>query len=179
MSSGRGACLVVDDDEDFREALAAALRRREMTVHVAGDGEAALALIGRTLVSHVVLDLRLVGDSGLQLITPILEASPGARIVVLTGYASIATAVQAIKLGAAHYLTKPADVEEILAAFSMRPEEQSSSVPKVPAPLSHVEWEHIQRTLLSCEGNVSEAARKLGLHRRTLQRKLRKRPSGL
>ncbi len=179
MSNTTDTCLVIDDDEDFREALAAALRRREMTVYVAADGDAALALIGRTQVSHVVLDLRLVGDSGLELIAPILEAMPAVRIVVLTGYASIATAVQAIKLGAAHYLTKPADVEEILAAFSMELETPFSAVPTNPTPLSHIEWEHIQRTLLACEGNISEAARMLGLHRRTLQRKLRKRPSGL
>lgn len=172
-------CLVVDDDEAFRAVLAAALRRRGYEVNVAADADAALTSAEQLRPAFVVLDLRLGDDSGLQLVTPLLDIVPAARIVVLTGYASIATAVEAIKLGAAHYLTKPADTDEILAAFGRAAPDPDTALAREPTPLQHLEWEHIQKTLIACDGNISDAARKLGLHRRTLQRKLQKRPSGL
>lgn len=121
-----------------------------------------------------------MGDSsGLRLITPLLAANPDLRSVVLTGYASIATAVDAITLGAHHYLTKPADVDEILRSFGDEGEAAGPVVEAQPTSLGRAEWEYIQQTLLACDGNVSAAAKRLGLHRRTLQRKLQKRPSGL
>lgn len=172
-------CLVVDDDADFRAVLAAALSRRGYRVSAAADTAGALALARRDPPDDVVLDLRLLEDSGLELIAPLKATSPAVRIVVLTGFASIATAVQAIKLGAVHYLTKPADADEIVAAFARQAGDASVEVASRPTPLEHLEWEHIQSTLLACEGNISVAARRLGLHRRTLQRKLQKRPSGL
>ncbi len=121
-----------------------------------------------------------MGDSsGLRLITPLLAANPDLRSVVLTGYASIATAVDAITLGAHHYLTKPADVDEILRSFGDEGEAAGPVVEAQPTSLGRAEWEYIQQTLQACDGNVSAAAKRLGLHRRTLQRKLQKRPSGL
>ena len=172
-------CLVIDDDDDFRAVLAAALTRRGYLVDSAGTAAEALALAAATAPDDVVLDLRLGEESGLELIAPLLAFAPAARIVVLTGFASIATAVQAIKLGAVHYLTKPAEAAEIVAAFARVAGEADTAIAARPTPLEHLEWEHIQKTLLACEGNVSEAAKRLGLHRRTLQRKLQKRPSGL
>jgi two-component system response regulator RegA len=178
MNDAPATCLVVDDDEAFRAVLAAALRRRGYEVNVAADADTALVAAQRDRPRYAVLDLRLEHDSGLQLIKPLLERVPTMRIVVLTGYASIATAVQAIKLGAVHYLTKPAETDEIVDAFARDPD-PDTALASEPTPLQHIEWEHIQKTLIACDGNISDAARKLGLHRRTLQRKLRKRPSRL
>ena len=172
-------CLVVDDDADFRAVLNSALTRRGYRVSSAADTASSLALSARDPPDDVVLDLRLGEESGLELIEPLRDANPAVRIVVLTGFASIATAVQAIKLGALHYLTKPADADEILAAFAQHASDASVEVTTRPTPLEDLEWEHIQHTLLACEGNISAAAKRLGLHRRTLQRKLQKRPSGL
>ena len=127
----------------------------------------------------VVLDLNLDGANGLASITPLIEINAAVRIVVLTGYASIATAVEAIKLGAAHYLIKPANADEILDAFETQAGAPGSTIATTPTPLDRLQWEHIQKTLAQCDGNISVAAKRLGLHRRTLQRKLQKRPSGL
>ena len=172
-------CLVVDDDAEFRAVLGSALTRRGYRVSSVAETAAGLALALQDAPDDVVLDLRLGEDSGLELIAPLLAACPGARIVVLTGFASIATAVQAIKLGAVHYLTKPADADEIVAAFAKQAGDASVEVASRPTPLEHLEWEHIQNTLLACEGNISASAKRLGLHRCTLQRKLQKRPSGM
>lgn len=173
-------CLLVDDDADFRDLLATALRRRAgYEVVIAADGAAALAASAVQVLDEAVIDLRLARESGLELIEPLLARHPRLRIVVLTGYASIATAVQAIKLGAVHYLTKPARVDDILAALGAVAPDAAVALPTTPTPLDQAEWEYIQRTLLACDGNISAAAKRLGLHRRTLQRKLQKRPSGL
>ena len=172
-------CLVIDDDRDFREVLGPALARRGFTVDVAEDLEAALHAMATAPPDDVVLDLRLGERSGLELIGALLEANPAARIVVLTGYASIATAVEAIKRGATHYLTKPADVRDIIVAFEARVGASEVPLAERPTPLEQLEWEHIQRTLIAFDGNISAAAKHLGLHRRTLQRKLQKRPSGM
>lgn len=173
-------CLIIDDDDDFRDLLSAALRRRAThEVHTAATVPEALALAARIRMDDVVLDLRLGADSGLELIEPLRTSNPATRIVVLTGFASITTAVQAIKLGAVHYLTKPATVDDIIAALSASAPDAAVALETRPTPLELAEWEFIQNALLACDGNISAAAKRLGLHRRTLQRKLQKRPSGL
>ena len=143
----------------------------------AGDPAAALALAREIVPSRVVLDLNLNGSSGLALIPELLAINAACRIVVLTGYASIATAVDAIKLGAVQYLAKPVEIEAILAAFE-DDEGPDFDLPASDEPLSvdRLEWEHIQRVLNENDGNISATARALKMHRRTLQRKLSKRP---
>jgi len=169
--------LLVDDDVVFCEVLARALERRGFAVSKAGDPQSALEAARQFAVDLAVVDLCLGNESGLALIERLLALNPSMRIVVLTGYASVATAVEAIKLGATHYLTKPTEPDEIVAAFQRA--EGDSTVPLAPSPLSvrRLEWEHIQKVLRQHEGNVSAAARALGMHRRTLQRKLRKHPT--
>jgi two-component system response regulator RegA len=172
---GEGASLlIVDDDETFRRRLAKALAERGFEVRVAGDSAAALAEASRGEAPEAaVIDLRMPGPSGLEVVRALKELEPAMRILVLTGYGSIATAVEAMKLGASNYLTKPADADEIVRAlFDQKPGAAGSSTPS----LARAEWEHIQRVLADCDGNISEAARRLGLHRRSLQRKLAKYP---
>lgn len=172
--------LLIDDDETLLEVMTRAFTRRGHDCVAAPNAEAALAAADAAPVTHAVLDLRLGEQNGLRLIPALLERRPALRIVVMTGFASIATAVEAIKLGAHQYLTKPADVDEILGAFGEQaPAAMPAAPPDTPASLERTEWEYIQRTLQACDGNVSAAAKRLGMHRRTLQRKLQKRPSGL
>ncbi len=170
--------LVVDDDEVFCGVLARALERRGFTVAAARSVPEAQQLIAEEQPQYAVVDLRIGNASGLGLVRQLAELSPPAKSVVLTGYGSIATAVEAIKLGALHYLTKPVEVDEILAALQDVALTPSSAQGAQPKPLSvrRAEWEHIQRVLSNHGGNISAAARALGIHRRTLQRKLRKRP---
>ncbi|MEM1414938.1 MAG: response regulator transcription factor [Myxococcota bacterium] len=172
-----GTLLLVDDDEVFRERLARAFRDRGLEVWTAEGPERALALVREEAPEHALVDLRMPGGSGLDLVPALLALEPHMRIVVLTGYGSIATALEAVRRGALHYLTKPADADEVLAAFARAPDAPFATAEDVQTPsLSRVEWEHIQRVLTDCEGNISEAARRLGLHRRSLQRKLTKYP---
>jgi two-component system response regulator RegA len=169
--------LVIDDDATFNGVLVRALGRRGLAAEGALDGESALALARQHRPARVVLDLNLAGASGLALLEPLLRINPDCRVVVLTGYASIATAVDAIKLGAVQYLAKPVEVQAILGAF-----EADESLPGEDAPgseplsVDRLEWEHIQRVLRENDGNISATARALKMHRRTLQRKLAKRP---
>jgi two-component system response regulator RegA len=166
--------LLVDDEEVFRNRLALALRRRGFLVHEAGDFDGAMAQLATIRPDMALIDLRMPGKSGLELVAEAKRLQPKIRIVVLTGYGSIATASQAIKLGALNYLPKPADVDEILQAFA-EDDDLAITVDSeelTPPSLARVEWEHIQRVLTDCEGNISEAARKLNIHRRSLQRKL-------
>jgi two-component system, response regulator RegA len=171
--------LIVDDDEAFSSALTRGLERRGDTVGVAHDARSALAQ-ARSHPQRVVLDLRLGADSGLQVLPKLRAALPASHIVVLTGYASIATAVRAVKEGADHYLPKPVLLKELLAAFDGLDAEaaDADSAEALQATMSprRLEWEHIQRVLEEERGNVSSAARRLGMHRRTLQRKLAKHP---
>jgi two-component system response regulator RegA len=169
--------LVIDDDESFNAVLTRALQRRGLAARGAGDAQEALALARQQPPGRVVLDLNLSGNSGLALIEPLLEINSSCRIVVLTGYAAIATAVDAIKLGAVQYLAKPVDVDTLLAAFDAGIRPAALAAP-ISAPLSvgRMEWEHIQRILNEQDGNISATARLLQMHRRTLQRKLAKRP---
>ena len=169
--------LIVEDDDALRGRLARAFASRGFDVRAASSSQDALALAREDPPELVLLDLRIGSESGLALIPALKVIDPETRIVVLTGYGSVATAVQAVRQGALHYLTKPADVDEILAAFAGAegaPEPAATDLR--PMSLDRVEWEHISRVLADCGGNVSEAARALGLHRRTLQRKLSKRP---
>jgi len=170
--------LLVDDDEVFTRVLARALGHRGFDVAIAHDAAGALAEVQRRPPQHIVLDLKLGADSGLALIPQLLAAVPGVRVLLLTGYASIATAVEAIKRGAHDYLAKPVDADAVVRALTEDDGDEDAALlaPDAPPPLKRLEWEHIQRVLIECEGNISEAARRLGLHRRTLQRKLAKRP---
>lgn len=168
--------LIVDDDETFREVLARAMSRRGYAVRTAGNVDSALQAAGEVAPSHALVDLRMPGVSGLKLIPALKERAPQVRIVVLTGYASIATAVEAIKLGAMHYLAKPVDAAEIDSAFSDAPGARDVNAEPPPLSVKRLEWEHIHKVLAEHAGNVSATARALGMHRRTLQRKLGKRP---
>ncbi len=173
--------LLVDDDPVFGRVLATALGRRGFHVTLAASITQARGLLPELRVSHAVLDLRLPDGSGLELL-PLLRARlPQVRIVVLSGYASIPTAIDAIKLGATYYLAKPVDADAVVRAFDAgRPAAASSAPPPAEPPsVRRVEWEHIQRVLRDHDGNVSAAARALRMHRRTLQRKLGKRSGSL
>ncbi len=172
----RPSLLLVDDDEVFVSVLAQAFQRRGYVVRVALDADAGTALARAESPEYAVIDLRMPGASGLELVRVLKDLDENTRIVMLTGYASIATAVEAIKLGAVHYLAKPADADEIQAAFHRDEGDASIDVPERPLSVNRLEWEHIQKVLQECDGNVSETARRLNMHRRTLQRKLQKRP---
>jgi len=170
--------LLVDDEAHFRDRLTRALERRGHQVVVAGGFDEAIALLARESPEYAVVDLRMPGPSGLELVKAALALQPRLRIVVLTGYGSIATATEAIRLGAVNYLPKPADADEILAAFThagVGAAAEPSDELSTPS-LARAEWEHINRVLTDCGGNISEAAKRLQLHRRTLQRKLGKFP---
>ncbi|MEO7062438.1 MAG: response regulator transcription factor [Dokdonella sp.] len=171
--------ILIDDDAVFSAVLGRALGARGFVVHIAADSIGALALIREHAPDFAVLDLKLGAESGLALIPQLLAARPELRILLLTGYASIATAVEAIKRGAHDYLAKPVDADQVAQALlgvARHATPEASSIPAHAPQLKRLEWEHIQRALAECEGNISEAARRLGLHRRTLQRKLAKRP---
>ncbi len=172
----RPRLLIVDDDATFCEVLADALQNRDYDVYTAHNVDRALAVARQQDPEYAVIDLRIGTESGLQATKMLRGLSQEIRMVILTGYASIATAVEAIKLGAMHYLTKPADAGEIIAA--LHKDEGDPEVPPVDSPLTvrRLEWEHLQRVLAECDGNISAAARRLRMHRRTLQRKLAKRP---
>jgi two-component system response regulator RegA len=172
-----GVILLVDDDDVFRERLARALRERAFGVITAADRAAALAAARDSAIDFAVIDLRIPDGSGLALIEPLRALAPGARLVMLTGYGSIASAVEALRLGAHDYLSKPVDADEVIAALSGAGAAVPRPAPSVSAPsLARAEWEHIQRVLSDCGGNVSEASRRLGITRRTLQLKLKKYP---
>ena len=170
--------LVVDDDAVLRGRLVRAFADRGLDARGADGAATALAWALADSPELAVVDLHLRDSSGLDLLRQLKEVDPTTSVVVLTGYGSIANAVEAIRLGATHYLTKPADADEILAAFEGRKRASDSGADMAAeAPsLARTEWEHIQRILADCNGNVSHAARVLGIHRRSLQRKLAKRP---
>ena len=170
--------LLVDDDAVFLQVLAKAMVRRGLTVATAQDSDAALAQLDDRVFNYASVDLKLAESSGLQLIPELLARQPQLKVVMLTGYSSIATAVQAVKLGAFDYLCKPANADELLQALegsrSNVAQDQAANVERLS--VSRLEWEHIQKVLADNEGNISATARALGMHRRTLQRKLNKRP---
>ena len=166
--------LIVDDDEVYRTRLARAFVDRGYDVHTAHDYDSAVAAAQADSPELAVVDLKMPGKSGLELVQALREIDPSTKTIVLTGYGSIATAIDAVRLGATYYLSKPADADDIVAAFA-RAEAPPLEPPDVDykAPsLARAEWEHINRVLSDCGGNISEAARRLGVHRRSLQRKL-------
>ena len=165
--------LITDDDKAFCAALTGAFRRRGFKVVVAHDYDDAISEAEAWSPGRAVVDLRMPGRGGLEVVGELHQKHPAMKIVVLTGYGSIATAVEAMKLGAVHYLTKPAEPDEVLAAFERtEPATEVTEESANPRSLEEVEWEHLQRVLTDCAGNISEAARRLGMHRRSLQRKL-------
>lgn len=168
--------LIVDDDEVFCEVLADALIDRGYQVATAHNVAEGMLRAEQLEPEYAVVDLRIGQESGLALTEKLQALDENTRIVILTGYASIATAVEAIKLGAVHYLAKPADADEILASLHKDEGDASVAVSDNPISIKRLEWEHLQKVLSECEGNISAAARKLRMHRRTLQRKLAKRP---
>ncbi len=167
--------LLVDDSATFCKVLSAALSRRGFSVSIAHSVEEALPLARENPPEFAVVDMKMSGASGLVLVKALHELDPNTRIVVLTGYASISTAVEAIKLGATQYLAKPANADEIIAAF--RHEADGNVELRMPATnIEKLEWEHIQRVMQENDYNISATARALNMHRRTLQRKLNKPP---
>jgi two-component system response regulator RegA len=181
--------LIIDDDVTFSNVLARSIRNRGSRALVANDGDSALSMLRdespEPAITHVVLDLKLTETNGLQLLPRLLAINPDIKIVVLTGYASVATTVEAIKQGAVNYLSKPANVDEIFAAFGSDESPHSTApdaelhIEDTPLSVQRVEWEYIQRQLVANNHNIAATARALGMHRRTLQRKLQKRPSRL
>jgi two-component system response regulator RegA len=176
MSRIVASILVVEDDDAFRKILVNAFRERGYEAEGVPDAAAAIQAAERDSPEMAVVDLRLRDGSGLDVVQRLKAIDPSTAIVVLTGYGSIATALESVRLGAIHYLTKPTDADRILAAFqhglASRPRELATD----PPSLARVEWEHLNRVLTDCGGNISEAARQLGMHRRSLQRKLSKYP---
>lgn len=170
--------LLAEDDAVFAGAMARALRARGFEVGVVADAAGALRF-ARTIRPHyAVVDLKLGEDSGLALIPVLRSEVPSMRVLLLTGYASIATAVEAVRRGAHDYLAKPVDADAVVRALldDDTGDGDMAALPEAPLPLRRLEWEHIQRTLQECDGNISETARRLRVHRRTLQRKLAKHP---
>ncbi len=167
--------LLVDDEEFFRNRMNRAFIRRGYSTYTASCYDEAIQIISEHAPTMAVIDLKMPGKSGLQLLKDGLKISPQLKIVVLTGYGSITTATEATKLGAISYLAKPADVDEIIKAFTDASDldlENSQQREFPPPSLARVEWEHIQRVMTDCDNNISRTAKKLGIHRRTLQRKL-------
>ena len=167
--------LLVDDDLAFCQVLARLLARRGIEVQARHDAASALAAVAAFAPDGIVLDLKLGADNGLLLIGELRRLCPRARIVLATGYASIATAVDAMRRGAWNYLPKPFDIDALAQSFEA-PGDDAAPPPAAPVSLRRQGWEHMQRVLAECGGNVSQAARVLGVDRRTLQRKLAKRP---
>jgi two-component system, response regulator RegA len=179
-ASGR-PLLIIDDDATFARVLGRALTSRGFEVITTDNPDDARALTRRHQPRYCVLDLKLGDENGLRLIPELQSLVPDIRVLLLTGYASIATAVEAIKRGAHDYLAKPVDADAVVRALldgdnGAADLDDPVDAPDAPLPLRRLEWEHIQRVLTECEGNISETARRLGMHRRTLQRKLSKHP---
>jgi two-component system response regulator RegA len=170
--------LVVDDDEIFRSRLCRAFSERKWEAEAAPDGDRALKFVRDRSPDLVLVDLRMPGKSGIDVVQELRAIDSSMTIIVLTGYGSIPTAISALKKGADHYLSKPADADQILAIYeTLRSAvNDAPEVPDTVPTLARVEWEHMQRVIADCDGNISQAARLLGIHRRSLQRKLSKYP---
>lgn len=167
--------MLVDDDEVLRSTLARAFTSRGYSVVAAGNHDEALVLLADYQPDLAVVDLRMPGDSGMAVLRAILEFSPDTKTIMLTGYGSIANAVEAIRLGAVNYVTKPADADQILGALNAKPTAEVETEDIQSQSLAESEWNHIQKVLADCDGNITHAAKILDIPRRTLQRKLKKR----
>jgi two-component system response regulator RegA len=167
--------LIVEDDKSFARTLERSFGRRGYQVRVANEPGELDVLLQAFHPSHAVVDLKLGTESGLAVVQRLHEEDPQMLIVVLTGFASIATAVEAIKLGASHYLAKPANTDDIIAAFEKAAGDATAAIGSRPTSIKTLEWERINEVLAETDFNISEAARRLGMHRRTLARKLAKR----
>ena len=174
--SDRPLLLLVDDDETYCSVLKPALEKRGFEVVVAHDTETGVELAEQFTPEYAVIDLRIGHQSGLDMVEKLISLDSNTRVIMLTGFASIATAVEAIKLGATHYLTKPANTDEIVNALYKNEGDVSVAISENPLSVKRLEWEHLQRVLQQNQGNISATARDLGMHRRTLQRKLAKHP---
>lgn len=168
--------LVIDDDEVLRYSMIRALNRYGFVLYEASSMESTQLILKQQLIDSVVLDLRLGDESGLELAAWMLQQYPKLEIVIITGYASVSTAVEAIKIGVKDYLIKPVSVEEIVNAFKNQGADAKKAIKVDPVSTKRLEWEHIQKVLLEHNGNISHAAKALKMHRRTLQRKLQKKP---
>ncbi len=177
MSDTATVFMIVDDDPVFTDVLARSLGKRGHQAITASNSEDAVIQARRHRPDKVILDLKLVGESGLALIPRLKDLLPNSDILMLTGYSSVSTAVEAIKLGATNYLCKPATTQEILSALENTQGDPEAPIADDPPSVARLEWEHIQRVLQENDGNISATARALSMHRRTLQRKLEKRPS--
>ncbi|RYV00923.1 two-component system response regulator [Shewanella sp. OPT22] len=169
--------LIIEDDKSLAQVLQRRLSSHGFEVEICHEKTQALLLARKWSPSHILLDMKLDADNGLSLIQPLKQTVPESILVLLTGFASIATAVEAIRLGADNYLAKPADTQTILQALNMEATELEELIEEQPMSTKRVEWEHIQQVLTANNGNVSATARQLGMHRRSLQRKLAKKPS--
>lgn len=169
-----GRLLIVDDDRAFQQRLERAMQKRGFHTETADGVREALSRVAIQAPDYAVVDMRLEDGSGLDVVEAIRMKKPDARAIILTGYGNIATAVTAVKLGAIDYLSKPADADDIFAALTRRLNEKAPP-PENPMSADRVRWEHIQRVYELCDRNVSETARRLNMHRRTLQRILAKR----
>ncbi len=179
IPNANASLLIVDDDPVFRQLMGRAMGRFGYQVQSAADVPEALALLADQPDPDVALiDLKMPGPSGLALVEALHQRSPATRILVLTGYASIATAVEAVKLGAINYLAKPVTAEEVQAALQRTEPDSSVDVQADRLSVERLTWEHIQRVLAEHDGNISATARALNMHRRTLQRRLAKRAPG-
>ena len=168
--------LLVDDDDVFCKVMQRAFSRRGFRVDAFQSAQSSIKAMHENNYSKAIVDLKIAQESGLTLIKELKKCNPGIDIIMLTGYSSISTAVEAIKLGALNYFCKPVEVDDVLQAFSNTNIAEEIILPENPTSLDRLEWEHIQKTLQANEGNISASARLLGMHRRTLQRKLQKRP---
>jgi len=168
--------IIIDDDQIYREVLARSLAKLECSVKYFANPQDALPAIKQTNPLTVLLDLKLEEDSGLRWISRIRLSNERCKIILLTGYASISTAVEAVKLGADDYLAKPITARQILKHLQDKAKGEDTPIDEKPMSVGRLEWEHIQKVLLDNDGNISASARALGMHRRTLQRKLAKKP---
>ena len=173
MTDNINSFLIIDDDKDFTTLLSRGLTREGINTKYAHSVKDAKQLLSEKVFSHASIDLNMGGESGLELVSYINEHYPNVQTVVLTGYASISTAVEAIKKGATQYLAKPINAQDVITIFNQE-NDQVSIDTTIPSDLALAEWEKIQTVLKECDFNTSEAARQLGMHRRTLQRKLKK-----
>jgi len=174
-SESLSSFIIIDDDEVYNDTLCRSLKRLNKETYGALNSELALSIVAEKKPDCAVLDLCLGSEKGIDLVKPLLDIHPPLKIVVLTGYASLATAVQSIKLGAWNYLAKPAKVNGIIRAFEQSNESDFTLEAPIPNTLKQSEWEHLQRALGENNGNITKTANQLGMHRRTLQRKLKKR----